>query len=163
MSSLPSTTTQEPEGMRNGSTSSRISTFPVNEHVKLVSCDEQKGNLALFTFCDICFFMFLQQTYQFSIFFPAAMGHVSRRGHRAFDTCGTWDISINRNVVTVHTTGWACADAPEVNKRWDDFVYQGRETWTIIPKNSVKFNALPKKLHNHNTDQTVEFKIYFGI
>ena len=47
MSSLPSTTTPEPEGMRSGSTSVRISTFPVNEHEKWVSCDEQKGNLAL--------------------------------------------------------------------------------------------------------------------
>ena len=99
MSSLPSTTTQDPEGMRNGSTSSRISTFPVNERVKLVSCDEQKGNLALFTFCDICFFMFLQQTYQFSIFFSCSHGtclsqgsqsirHLRHVGHQHQPKCG---------------------------------------------------------------------------
>ena len=125
MSSLPSTTTPEPEGMRSGSTSVRMSTFPVNEHEKWVSCDEQKGNLALFIFCDICFFIFFNRHINFP-FFSCSHG-----------TClagVTEPLTPAGHGTSASTEMWSPftppdGHAPEVNKRWDDFVYQGRETW----------------------------------
>ena len=116
--------------------------------------------LYCFDFFCMCFFMFLQQTYHdisifhtFSIFFLQSQGspslwHLRDMGHQHQPKCG--HRSHHRMGMRRRTGGEQTLRRLRLpgQRNLDEF---------------GQVQCFTQKMHNHNTDQTVEFKIYFGI
>ena len=138
--------------MRSGSTSVRMSTFPVNEHEKWVSCDEQKGNLALsfvvFFFVSSCFFN------RQSIF------HIFSCSHGTCLAGVTEPLTPVGHGTSASTEMWSPFTPPDGHAQTHRrSTNAGTTSFTRAEKlgYSVKFNALPKK-YNHNTDSPLNLK-----